>query len=63
MIAAPLYALADAVSSLTAPEAPAGGGLTQQQIVLDAVVFIAGVVVLGGLLYIIGRRIFSANKD
>ncbi len=59
---APLTFMADAVS-LTAPETAAGGGLTQQQIVLDAVVFILGVVILGGLLYIIGRRIFREDKD
>jgi hypothetical protein len=57
------YVLADAVQNMTAPEVPTGGGLTQQQIILDAVVFIAGVVILGGLLFIIGRRIFAGEKD
>jgi hypothetical protein len=51
--------LADAAPKLTAPEAPATGGLTEQQIVLDAVVFILGVLILGGLLAYIGKRIFT----
>jgi|GEM_PF-6428661 hypothetical protein len=54
-----LVALADATPRLTAPEAPATGGLTEQQIILDAVVFILGVLILGGLLAYIGKRIFT----
>jgi hypothetical protein len=54
-----LLALADAAPNLTAPEAPATGGLTEQQIILDAVVFIVGVLVLGGALVYIGKRIFT----
>jgi hypothetical protein len=54
-----LAALADAAPNLTAPEAPATGGLTPQQIILDAVVFVLGVLILGGLLVYIGKRIFT----
>jgi hypothetical protein len=54
-----LVMLADAAPNLTAPEGPATGGLTQQQIILDAVVFIVGVLVLGGALVYIGKRIFT----
>lgn len=54
-----LAALADAAPKLTAPEGPAIGGLTEQQIILDAAVFIIGVLVLGGLLTYIGKRIFT----
>jgi hypothetical protein len=58
-----LYALADAAPKLTAPEGPATGGLSQQQIILDAVVFVLGVAILGGLLFIIGKRIFIDEKE
>ena len=54
-----LAVLADAAPKLTAPEGPAIGGLTEQQIILDAAVFIIGVLVLGGLLAYIGKRIFT----
>jgi hypothetical protein len=58
-----LAAIADITSQLTAPEGPAKGGLSQQSIILDAIVFILGVVILGGLLVIIGKRIFIDEKD
>jgi hypothetical protein len=54
-----LAVLADAAPKLTAPEGPAIGSLTEQQIILDAAVFIIGVLVLGGLLAYIGKRIFT----
>jgi hypothetical protein len=57
------YALADAAPKLTAPEVPVGGGISPQGIILDAVVFILGVLVLGGLLVYIGKRIFTAESD
>jgi len=56
-----LYALADAAPKLTAPEVPVGGGISPQGIILDAVVFILGVLILGGLLVYIGKRIFTAE--
>lgn len=55
----PLAMLADAPLKLTAPEGPAIGSLTEQQIILDAVVFILGVLILGGILVYIGKRIFT----
>jgi len=58
-----VIALADVAPKLTAPEAPASGGLTEQQIILDAVVFILGVLILGGLLVFIGKRIFVDERD
>lgn len=58
-----MIALADVAPKLTAPEAPASGGLTEQQIILDAVVFILGVLILGGLLVYIGKRIFVDERD
>jgi len=58
-----VIALADVAPKLTAPEAPASGGLTEQQIILDAVVFILGVLILGGLLVYIGKRIFVDERD
>ena len=58
-----MIALADVAPKLTAPEAPASGGLTEQQIILDAVVFILGVLILGGLLVFIGKRIFVDERD
>jgi hypothetical protein len=58
-----LVALADAAPKLTAPEVPVGGGISPQGIILDAVVFILGVLILGGLLVYIGKRIFAAEKD
>ena len=50
--------LADTATKLTAPEVPVGG-VSTQSIILDAIVFIIGVVVLGGLLVYIGKRIFT----
>ena len=58
-----LYALADAAPKLTAPEVPVGGGISPQGIILDAVVFILGVLILGGLLVYIGKRIFAGERD
>jgi hypothetical protein len=58
-----LSILADTVSQLTAPEAPTKGGLSQQSIILDAIVFILGVLILGGLLVYIGKRIFLDEKE
>jgi hypothetical protein len=57
-----LALIADVTSSLTAPEGPATGGISQPNLIIDAVVFILGVVILGGLLVIIGKRIFT-EKD
>jgi hypothetical protein len=57
-----LVLIADVTSQLTAPEGPATGGISQQNLIIDAVVFILGVVILGGLLVIIGKRIFT-EKD
>jgi hypothetical protein len=57
-----LYALADAAPKLTAPEVPVGGGISPQGIILDAVVFILGVLFLGGLLVYIGKHIFAAKE-
>jgi hypothetical protein len=57
-----LSALADAAPKLTAPEVPVGGGISPQGIILDAVVFILGVLFLGGLLVYIGKHIFTAEK-
>jgi hypothetical protein len=54
--------IADVTSQLTAPEGPATGGISQQNLIIDAVVFILGVLILGGLLVIIGKRIFT-EKD
>ena len=62
MIAA-LALIADISSSLTAPEAPTQGGISQQNLIIDAIVFVLGVVILGGLLVIIGKRIFTNEKD
>jgi len=53
--------LADSVPKLTAPEKPVGG-LTPQVIALDAVVFVLGVAILGGLLVWIGKRVFIDEK-
>jgi hypothetical protein len=58
-----LIALADAAPKLTAPEVPVAGGISPQGIILDAVVFILGVLVLGGLLVYIGKRIFAGDTD
>jgi hypothetical protein len=58
-----LTALADAAPNLTAPEVPVGGGISPQGIVLDAVVFVLGVLILGGLLVYIGKRIFIDERD
>jgi hypothetical protein len=55
--------IADVTSQLTAPEAPATGGVSQQNLIIDAIVFVLGVVILGGLLIIIGKRIFIDEKD
>jgi hypothetical protein len=55
--------VADITSQLTAPEAPAKGGLSQQSITLDAIVFVLGVLILGGLLVVIGKRIFIDERD
>jgi hypothetical protein len=57
-----LHALAYASPKLTAPEVPVGG-LSAQSIILDAVVFILGVLILGGLLVYIGKRIFRDERD
>ena len=46
--------IADITSQLTAPDGPATGGISQQNLIIDAVVFILGVLILGGLLVIIG---------
>jgi hypothetical protein len=54
--------IADITSQLTAPDGPATGGISQQNLIIDAVVFILGVLILGGLLVIIGKRIFT-EKD
>jgi hypothetical protein len=56
-----LTALADAAPKLTAPEKPVAG-LSPQVIVLDAVVFVLGVLILGGLLVWIGKRVFIDEK-
>ena len=58
-----LYALADAAPKLTAPEVPVGGGISPQGNILDAVVFVLGVLILGGLMVYIGKRIFAAEKE
>ncbi len=58
-----LAAVADITSQLTAPEAPSTGGISQQNLIIDAIVFVLGVIVLGGLLIIIGKRIFMDEKD
>jgi hypothetical protein len=55
--------LADATSKMLAPEVPVNNGLSTQAVVLDSVVFVLGVVILGGLLVIIGKRIFIDEKD
>jgi hypothetical protein len=57
-----LAIIADITSQLTAPEAPATGGISQQNLIIDAIVFVLGVLILGGLLVIIGKRIFT-EKD
>jgi hypothetical protein len=54
--------IADITSQLTAPDGPTTGGISQQNLIIDAIVFILGVIVLGGLLVIIGKRIFT-EKD
>ena len=56
-----LYALADAAPKLTAPEKPVAA-VSAQVIVLDSVVFVLGVLVLGGLLVWIGKRVFIDEK-
>ena len=56
-----LHALADAAPKLTAPEQPAGG-VSTQSVVLDSIVFVIGVLVLGGLLVWIGKRIFIDER-
>jgi hypothetical protein len=56
-----LYALADAVPKLTAPEKPVGG-VSAQSVILDAIVFVLGVAILGGLLIWIGKRVFIDEK-
>jgi len=58
-----MHLLADATSKMLAPEVPVSNGLSTQAVVLDSVVFVLGVVVLGGLLVIIGKRIFIDEKD
>ncbi len=58
-----LAIIADITSQLTAPEAPAKGGISQQNLIIDAIVFVLGVLILGGLLVIIGKRIFLDEKD
>jgi hypothetical protein len=55
--------LADATSKMLAPEVPVSNALSTQAVVLDSVVFVLGVLVLGGLLVIIGKRIFIDEKD
>jgi hypothetical protein len=54
--------IADITSQLTGPDGPATGGISQQNLIIDAIVFILGVIILGGLLVIIGKRIFT-EKD
>jgi hypothetical protein len=54
--------LADATSKMLAPEVPVNNGLSTQAVILDSVVFVLGVVILGGLLFVIGRRIFSDDR-
>jgi hypothetical protein len=54
--------LAQAAQKLTAPETPITNGPSPQALVLDAVVFVLGVVILGGLLVYIGKRIFTDPK-
>lgn len=56
-----LSALADAAPKLTAPEKPVAG-VSVQVIVLDSIVFILGVLILGGLLVWIGKRVFIDEK-
>jgi len=56
-----LYALADTVPKLTGPEKPVGG-VTEQSVILDSVVFVVGVLVLGGFLVWIGKRVFIDEK-
>lgn len=58
-----LLIIADITSQLTAPEAPTKGGISAQNLIIDAIVFVLGVLVLGGLLVIIGKRIFIDEKD
>lgn len=53
--------LAEAVPKLTAPEKPVGG-VSMQSVILDSIVFVIGVVVLGGLLAWIGKRVFIDEK-
>jgi hypothetical protein len=55
--------LADATSKMLAPEVPVNNGLSAQAVILDSIVFVLGVVILGGLLAIIGKRIFIDEKD
>jgi hypothetical protein len=55
--------LADATSKMLAPEVPVNNGLSAQAVILDSIVFVLGVVILGGLLVIIGKRIFIDEKD
>jgi len=54
--------LADETSKLLAPEVPVSNGLSTQAVVLDSVVFVVGVLILGGLLVWIGKRIFIDEK-
>ena len=56
-----LIALADAAPKLTAPEKPVAG-VSTQVIVLDSIVFVLGVLILGGLLVWIGKRVFIDEK-
>ena len=55
------YALADAVPKLTAPEQPVGG-VSTQSVVLDSIVFVLGVLILGGFLVWIAKRIFIDER-
>jgi hypothetical protein len=56
-----IRALADATTKMLAPEVPVNNGLSTQAVVLDSVVFVLGVLILGGLLVVIGKRIFSED--
>ena len=54
--------LADATAKMLAPEVPVDNGLSTQAVILDSVVFVLGVVILGGLLFYIGKRIFTDDR-
>ena len=56
-----LYVLADTAEKYLAPEKPVGG-VSTQSIILDSVVFLLGILVLGGLLVWIGKRIFVDER-